>query len=358
MSQGAHAPVVLDEERTCPECGGQRLVRDAVRGEVVCDTCGLVLQDLAIDTGPEWSAYSSEEADRRAHNGAPRDPLRGSTGLTTVISPLPRDARGNPVRGPEQRMYDRLRRLQRRAAYSGPGERALPDVVRVLNRLASALDLPKTVREEAAFLCRKVLDHHLLRGRSTETVVACAVYAACRIDGVPRTLEELEAVTGIPRKTLGRVYRTIRRKIGVVVPAPQPEEYVRRFCSVLGLTNAVEAEALRLLRAFDGTTDAQALSPAGTTAAAVYLAARSCGEPRAQEAVARVSGISEVTLRNRYKAVLRKVGHPPSGGHEDPDRADTDAIPTGGSARGRALGKARGTVANREAAFGPSDPGT
>ena len=99
MSQDARSPVVLDEERTCPECGSERLVRDAVRGEVVCDACGLVLQDLAIDAGPEWSAYSVEESDRLAHTGAPRDPLRGATGLTTVISPVPRDARGHPVRG-------------------------------------------------------------------------------------------------------------------------------------------------------------------------------------------------------------------------------------------------------------------
>ena len=358
MSQGARAPVVVDEESTCPECGSSRLVRDTLRGEVVCDTCGLVLQDLAIDTGPEWSAYSAEESDRMAHTGAPRDPLRGAAGLTTVISPVPRDARGQRVRGPDQRMYDRLRRLQRRATYSGPGERALPDLVRVLNRLAATLDLPRPVREEAAFLCRKALDRNLLRGRSTEALAACAVYAACRIDGVPRTLEELEAATGIPKKTLGRVYRTIRRKIGVVVPAPQPEEYVRRFCSVLGLTNRVEAEALRILHGFDGSPDAQSLSPAGTTAAAVYLAARSCGEPRAQEAVARVSGISEVTLRNRYKQVMRNVDREPAEDAGAPDRAAARVLPGGGRARSRAMGKVRGTVANREATFDRPDAGS
>ena len=358
MSQGAQNQAIVDEERACPECGSVRLVRDPVRGEVVCDACGLVLQDLAIDAGPEWTTYSAEESDRRAHTGAPRDPLRGATSLTTVISPVPRDARGNRVRGPDQRMYERLRRLQHRSAYAGPGERALPDVVRVLNRLAAALDLPKTVREEAALLCRKALDRNLLRGRSTETVVAAAVYAACRIDGVPRTLEELETVTGTPRKTLGRVYRTIRRKIGVAVPAPQPGEYVRRFCSVLGLSTAAEAEALRILRAFEDEADAQSLAPAGTTAAAVYLAARACGESRSQGAVARVSGISEVTLRNRYKAVVRKVGRPWPPGRGEPGHADADTVPGGGGARIRALGKARRTVANREATFGPTDPGS
>ena len=124
------------------------------------------------------------------------------------------------------------------------------------------------------------------------------------------------------------------------------------------LPEGAEAEALRILREFDGSADVQSLSPAGTTAAAVYLAARACGEPRSQDAVARVSGISEVTLRNRYKAVWRIVRREPPEGSAEPGRADAPAPPVGGGAPSRAMGKARRTVANREATFGRSDPGS
>ncbi len=324
---------MLDEERACPECGSDRLVRDAVRGETVCDACGLVIQGLAIDQGPEWTAYSVEESERLAHTGTPRDPLGGASGLTTVISSAARDGRGNPVPVREQRTYDRLRRLQRRTSYAGRGERSLPAMIQILGRIAAVLDLPRPVRDEAAFLCRKAVDRNLLRGRSAETIVAGAVYAACRIRGVPRTLEELEAATGIPRKTLGRVYRTVRRELGVPVPAPQPEEYLRRFCSVLGLSPRVQSDAMRRLGLFPGSPS---ISPAGTTAAAVYLAGLACGEPRSQSAVAQVSGVSEVTLRNRYKAM--EASREAAG-----DGADH------GSATGRRAGRAgRFAAANRE----------
>ena len=42
----------------CPECGSRSLTRDETRGEVVCDDCGLVLEDNVIDQGAEWRVLS------------------------------------------------------------------------------------------------------------------------------------------------------------------------------------------------------------------------------------------------------------------------------------------------------------
>lgn len=43
------------------------------------------------------------------------------------------------------------------------------------------------------------------------------------------------------------------------------------------------------------------LSPVGTAAAAIYLASLAHGERRPQKAIAKVAGVSEVTLRNRFQ---------------------------------------------------------
>ncbi|MBW3584203.1 MAG: transcription initiation factor IIB, partial [Euryarchaeota archaeon] len=61
----------VEEITTCPECGGNHLVHDYERGELVCDTCGLVLDDSFIDQGPEWRAFDSEQREKRARVGAP-----------------------------------------------------------------------------------------------------------------------------------------------------------------------------------------------------------------------------------------------------------------------------------------------
>src|SRR2546426_5600227 len=54
-------PTVVEEELRCPECGSEHIVRDYARGEIVCDTCGLVISESQIDEGPEWTAYSRSE---------------------------------------------------------------------------------------------------------------------------------------------------------------------------------------------------------------------------------------------------------------------------------------------------------
>jgi len=97
MPSSTPAEPMVEEDRVCPECGSEHLVRDYARGELVCDSCGLVVSESAIDEGPEWAAYSVEENDRLARTGAPRSYVAGSSGLTTVIPLANKDARGNTI---------------------------------------------------------------------------------------------------------------------------------------------------------------------------------------------------------------------------------------------------------------------
>ena len=304
---------LLDEARSCPECGSAHLVLDDLRGELVCDACGLVLEDRAVDRSAEWTAYTPEDAARASHTGLPRDPLAGASGLTTVIPSPHRDARGNPIPFAGRGTLYRIQRLQRHASHGLPGERSLPEATRILDRFVAALDLPRDARDEAGFLCRKAIQHGLARGRSLELLVAGAVYAACRIEGVPRTLDEVHKATDLPRTRIGSAYRSLHRELSLPVHTSRPADYVQRFCSELDLGNRVERETLALLDRFEPPGSATSVSPCGTAAAAIYLAALACGEPRSERAVSRVAGVSEVTLRNRYasmKALLPEVETP------------------------------------------------
>ncbi len=300
MSRVSGIDTRFDEERTCPECAGTHIVVDDIRGELVCDDCGLVLSDRAMDASPEWSAYSPEEAARISHTGTPRDPLTGAAGLTTVIPSPHRDAHGNSIPLDGRAALYRIQRLQRHASHGLPGERSLPEAIRALERCVAALDLPRNVRDEAGFLCRKAIQRQLARGRSIEVLVAAAVYAACRIAGVPRTLDELERVTGLPKTRVGAAYRSLHRELALAVHVSHPADYVERFCSELGLDRRVEREALALVREFEPSGSATSVSPCGTAGAAIYLASIVVGEPRSEKTIAWVAGVSEVTLRNRF----------------------------------------------------------
>ncbi len=301
MSTGSRSETFVDEDRACPECGSEHLVRDYARGELVCDACGLVVSDTAIDEGPEWSAYSTEERTRLARTGAPRNVVAGASRLTTVIPLSSKDARGNTIPLREREKFYRMRKLQHHSGHSRPGERSLPETIRALERVSSLMGLPKIVKDEAGFICKKALERGLVRGRSIEAVVAAAVYAACRIQGVPRTLDELQQVSGIRKKVIGKAYGALLRSLALRVPPSRPADYVSRFCSKLGLSNSVQAEALKILKSLEKVDDSMSLSPVGTAAAAIYLASLAQGERRPQKAIAKVAGVSEVTLRNRFQ---------------------------------------------------------
>ena len=56
-------------ETVCPECGGRQLVHDYERAELVCQGCGLVIDDDFIDRGPEWRAFDHDQRMKRSRVG-------------------------------------------------------------------------------------------------------------------------------------------------------------------------------------------------------------------------------------------------------------------------------------------------
>jgi len=176
-----------------------------------------------------------------------------------------------------------------------------------LRRVASFLDLPSVVRDESARIYNFVLQRGLVRGRSMESVIAACIYAACRSYNIPRTLDEISNASEVERKEIGRTYRFIIRKIGLKVTPSSPKDYISRFSSTLHLSPQAQNEALKILRKAEVSELTSGRGPAGIAAAALYVAALINDEKKTQREVADVAGITEVTIRNRYKELLERL---------------------------------------------------
>ena len=219
----------------CPECGSKQLVHDYERAELVCQNCGLVLDDDFIDRGPEWRAFDHDQRMKRSRVGAPMTFTIHDKGLSTMIDWRNRDSYGRAISSKNRAQLYRLRKWQRRIRVSNATERNLAFALSELDRMASALGLPRNVRETAAVVYHDAVDKNLIRGRSIEGVAAAALYAACRQCNVPRTLDEIAEVSRVTRKEIGRTYRFISRELGLKLLPTSPGDYVPRFCSGLGL---------------------------------------------------------------------------------------------------------------------------
>ncbi|MEF8789713.1 MAG: transcription initiation factor IIB [Haloarculaceae archaeon] len=295
--------VAPEDELVCPECGG-RLESDSEHGEVVCADCGLVVEEDEIDRGPEWRAFDSKEKDEKSRVGAPTTNMMHDKGLSTNIGWQDKDAYGRQLSTRQRQKMQRLRTWNERFRTRDSKERNLKQALGEIDRMASALGLPENVRETASVIYRRALAEDLLPGRSIEGVATAAVYAAARQAGVPRSLDEVEMVSRVDKMELTRTYRYVVRELGLEIKPADPESYVPRFASDLGLSDEAERRARDLLGSAKEAGIHSGKSPVGLAAAAVYAAALLTNEKVTQSQVSEVANISEVTIRNRYKELL------------------------------------------------------
>jgi len=297
----------IEEIAQCPECGSSHLSKDYSRAELVCRNCGLVLDENMIDHGPEWRAFDSEQREKRARTGAPMSYTIHDKGLSTVIGWKNRDSYGKSIPTRNRAQIYRLRKWARRIRISNATERSLAIAFSELDRMASGMGLPRTVRETAAMIYRKAALKKLVRGRSIECVITAALYAACRQCHVPRTLDEISNIAHISRKEIGRTYRYVSRELGLKLLPTSPEDYISRFCSELKLSGDVRVKTMEILKEAAHRELTSGRGPTGMAAASLYIASILCGERRTQREVAEVAGVTEVTIRNRYKEIAEKL---------------------------------------------------
>jgi transcription initiation factor TFIIB len=297
----------IEELVQCPECRSNQLDKDYSRAELVCKNCGLVLDDSIIDQGPEWRAYDSEQQEKRARTGAPMTYTIHDKGLSTTIGWKNRDYYGKKIPSKTNQQVYRLRKWQRHIRISNATERNLATALSELDRMASAMGLPRTVRETAAMIYRKAALKNLVRGRTIRGVATTALYAACRQCNVPRSLDEIAASSRIPRKEIGRTYRVVSHKLGLKLLPTSPADYISRFCSELKLSGNVRAKTDEIVKEAEHRDLTMGRSPMGIAAASLYIACVLCGERRTQEQIANVTGVTQVTIRNRYKELAKNL---------------------------------------------------
>ncbi len=291
--------------RPCPP---DKIIFDEERGEYICTETGEVLEERVIDQGPEWRAFTPEEKERRSRVGGPLTPTLHDKGLSTVIDWKDKDATGRKLEPRKRLEILRWRRWQIRARIQSSIDRNLAQAMNELERISNLLSLPRAAREEAAVIYRRAVEKGLVRGRSIESVVAAAIYAACRRLKIPRTLDEIAEYTKGSRKEIARCYRLLLKELSIRVPLADPIDYVTRIGSYLGLSGRVMKRAAEIIQMSKERGITAGKDPAGLAAAAVYIAALLEDERRTQKEIAQVAGVTEVTVRNRYKELAKELG--------------------------------------------------
>jgi transcription initiation factor TFIIB len=299
-----HEHADADALTTCPECSGN-LAQDEERGETVCEACGLVVEEDAVDHGPEWRAFDASEKDEKSRVGAPTTKMMHDDGLSTTIGWQNKDAYGNSLSTQKRQQMQRLRTWDERFRTRDSQERNLKQALGEIDRMASALGLPTNVRETASVVYRRALEDGLLPGRSIEGVATASLHAAARQAGAPRTVDEMTRVSRVGEQEFTRTYRYIVRELSLEVQPADPASYLPRFASDLDAPDGVERRARELVETAKREAVHSGKSPVGIAAAAIYAAGLLEDADLTQREVGEAADVSEVTIRDRYRELLR-----------------------------------------------------
>jgi transcription initiation factor TFIIB len=276
--------------QACPECEGS-LRRTGT--ETVCSECGLVVDEDAIDRGPEWRSFADDDTNPE-RCGAPLTRSRHDRGLSTEIG------RSTRLKGRKRRRVARMRRQHQRARISSKRERNQVYGFTEIRRMVGRLELPESLQERACVLFESAQDEDLLQGRSIEGFAAAAVYAVCRTASVSRTLGEVVAVATADEEELKVAYDALNRDLGLPTGPIDPSEYLARFASNLDVPTWLERRARELAEEAHETGLATGRNPGGVAAACLYTAAEEERYDLTQHDVAEVADVSPVTVRNTY----------------------------------------------------------
>ena len=274
---------------------------------MVCASCGLVSPDVITDGRAEWRTFESDN-DNRRRVGAPNSLAFHDMGLSTIIGNENQDSTGRRLDASVTTTMQRLRLWDARSRAHSSTHRNLMRAFNELGRLKNKLGLTDAIVEKAAYVYRKAEEKQMIRGRSVSSMLAAAVYMACREMGAPKSLRELADMTGVKSKALTRSYRLLVLELGIKVPLVDPTKYVAQIANKAGISEKTKRIAISAMRDIMKNELSAGKNPVGLAATVLYLACIISNENRTQKNIADAAGVTEVTIRNRFKDLKSKAG--------------------------------------------------
>jgi transcription initiation factor TFIIB len=267
-----------------------------------------VISDKVQDISrPEMLSFNIEEENLTRRTGIPTSIAFADMGLSTIIGKHDRDASGRPLDAEMRIRMQRLRMWDLRSHGHSPADRCLMKAFNELNILKDKLALSNAIVEKAAYIYRKVQDRGLIWGRTISGIMAAAVYAACREIGIPYTLRDIAAVGNIRRKDIARNYRKMGSELDLKFPNVDPMKCISRVANKGNLTENTKRQAISIMKEVSERQISAGKDPMGLAASVLYVSCLKTGEDKTQAQIAEASGVTEVTLRTRYKELKNKL---------------------------------------------------
>ena len=299
------------EIQKCSACESS-LIDDIANGEIICSGCGIVVAEQMEDHGPEVKSTRLEDKMKLARATGQTTYSQHDLGIATEISMGSKDFSGKSINSEIASQMNNIRKWQKRVRISSSRDRRLSNVLAKISEVSQNCSLPKNVVETASKIYRSLDSKHIqVKGKSVLSISAAVIYLACKQCAIVRSLEEIiQATTPMKEakakvKLASRYYRTLVMELGTVTaPVLTMDKYISKIANMTNTDTRVERLALEIAVKTKNRSITDGKAPNGIAAAYLYVSSILLGQSILQRDVSSVSGVTEVTIRNRCKEIL------------------------------------------------------
>lgn len=330
----------LNVRLMCPDCREDppELIEDHASGDLMCASCGLVLQQRCIDTSSEWRTFSNDDQGND-------DPSRVGDGPNALLNGAQLNT--NIAFGDGGIRSKELHRAQNKASLD-KGNKALLQAYKQIGGLCDGWQLPASVSDTAKHLFKDADASKLFKGKNPEALIAGCVFLACRRNAVPRSFREVMELTKVSKKDIGRTFKQLesflmskeKQRDGATAMiaggershpsfslqeiqelllmvddegttvyneaykgsgTADPADLCSRFCSMLQMEIRTQNVAVAIAQQATKAGVLAGRSPLSTAAACIYMAGHIMGQPKLPKEIQQVAGVSDGTIRHAYK---------------------------------------------------------
>lgn len=331
----------LNYHETCPECKEfpPNLVEEVSSGDMVCDSCGLVLGSRIIDTRSEWRTFTDGDG------AAPIDPTRVGAAPNILLN----GSQLGTTLGYTGKMNSGLARATKKLVdVNDKSNKKLLEGYVQISALCDGFQLPTSVSDTAKHYYKLVEEAKVCKGKKLDAVFASCIFIACRHCSVSRSFQEVFSLTKVSKPEIARTFGLLKKYFEVYnskklergagassSPAGEPinsaaaktaeycygqnnfneseanigpmksraELLCSRFCSNLGLPYKCTPVSEELCRRASDMTVLASRSPLSIAGACIYTVSHLMGDEKTAKETAEVVGSTQSTIRNIYRIV-------------------------------------------------------
>ncbi|GAB1736390.1 TFIIB-domain-containing protein [Hortaea werneckii] len=314
----------LNVKLICKDCQEDppNLFDDHASGDIMCDSCGLVLSQRNIDMSSEWRTFSNDDqgGDDPSRVGDGPNALLNGAQLNTGIA-----FGDGGMRNKE------LHRAQNKANLD-KGNKQLLQAYKQIGAFCDSWQLSPAATETAKHLYKDAEESRLFKGKSQEALIAGCLFLACRRNNVPRSFREVMDLTSVTKKEIGRTFKLLesflmnkdkeaKRQGGAVAMTggvvafdeeykgsgnADPSELCNRYCSMLNMDQRTSNVAIALAKRMTSTGALAGRSPLSSAAACIFMAGHLMGQPKSPRDIQNVAHVSDSTIRHAYKLLFNE----------------------------------------------------